>query len=266
MPGHLDGVGMAAKVVSVFPGSVPSHQGVIVVVDADSGALVSIMDAEVITERRTAMTAAIAADALARPDARILAIAGAGSQGHAHLHAFGDLRRWEEIRIVSRTRNKATILASEARSTFGADVSINEFDHFETAVRGADVVALCTHSGDPVIRSDWVATGTHVSSVGSLAELPVDLVETGLLVVDQLGAITDAPPAGAVELQGLDATDAVELGALIVDDVTLARLGRSDPRQITVYKSTGHAVQDIAAAHVVLDAAIEAGVGLVIDS
>ncbi len=256
MPGYLEGVGLAAKIVTVFPGSHPSHQGLVLLADIATGRPLSIMDAEVITERRTAMTAAIAADLLARHDAEVLTIVGAGAQGHAHLHAFGALRKWREVRIVSRTRNSATILAAEARFTFGPEVTINEFDGFEEAVSGADVVALCTHSGDPVIQPSWVGEGAHVSSVGSLAELPMGLVGPGL-VVDQLGAVSASPPAGAVELQGMEMTDVVELGALIAD----RSLGRDSEQQITVYKSTGHAVQDIAAARLVYDAAVERGVG-----
>lgn len=260
MPGHLDGVGMAAKLVSVFPGRNPSHQGVIVVVDPDNGALRSIMDAEVITERRTAMTAAIATGALARTDASVLTIVGSGAQGHAHLAAFGALRDWKEIRIVSRTKNKATVLAAEARFVIGAAVSINEFSQFEPAVRGSHVVALCTHADAPVIEMDWLDPGTHVSSVGSLTELPSGALHHHL-TVDQIGAVTDAPPAGAIELQGIDAADVVELGSLLVD----RSLGRADEGQLTIYKSTGHAVQDIAASHVVLDAAEAAGVGDIIE-
>lgn len=259
MPGYLSDVGMAAKLVSVFAGSDPSHQGVIVVVDPETGALRSIMDAEVITERRTAMTAAIAADALARSDAKVLTIVGSGAQGHAHMASFGGLRSWDEIRVVSRTKNKATVLAAEARFRFGADVRISDFDHFEAALDGADVVALCTHADVPVIETHWVNDGAHVSSVGSLAELPSGLLDNHL-TVDQIGAVTDAPPAGAVELQGLDPSTVVELGSLLADHT----LGRRNTEQITVYKSTGHAVQDIAAGHVVLDAAIAAGVGTMV--
>lgn len=260
MPGALDGVGMAAKLVSVFPGHDPSHQGVIVVVDPDTGTLRSIMDAEVITERRTAMTAAIAADVLARPDAEVLTIVGGGAQGHAHVDAFGGIRPWTQIRVVSRTKNKATVLAAEARFRFGADVTIAEFDDVASAVAGADVVALCTHADTPLIEPSWVDQGTHVSSVGSLTELPSGLLDHHV-TVDQIGAVTDAPPAGAIELQSLDPAAVVELGSLLAD----RSLGRANPEQITVYKSTGHAVQDIAAAHVVLDAAIEAGIGMTID-
>ncbi len=261
MPGYLEGVGLAAKIVTVFPGSQPSHQGLVMLADIATGGPLSIMDAEVITERRTAMTAAIAADLLARHDAEVLVIVGAGAQGHAHVQAFGALRPWREVRVVSRTRNSATVLAAEARFTFGPEVTINEFDGFEEAVRGADVVALCTHADDPVIHPSWVGEGAHVSSVGSLAELPEGLVRRGL-VVDQPGAVTAPPPAGAVELQGMEVTDVVELGALLTDP----SLGRLDERAVTVYKSTGHAVQDIAAARVVFDAAVNANVGTMLVS
>lgn len=128
------------------------------------------------------------------------------------------------------------------------------------AVVGADVVALCTHADAPVIDHTWVGAGAHVSSVGSLAELPDELIEHHL-TVDQIGAVTDAPPAGAIELQGRDPAQVVELGALLAD----RSLGRVTDGQITVYKSTGHAVQDIAASQVVLEQAIASGVGLVVE-
>lgn len=260
MPGHLDDVGLAAKIVTVFPGSKPSHQGLVMLADPSTGRPLAVMDAEVITERRTAMTAAIAADLLARVDATVLTIVGAGAQGRAHVRAFGPLRPWREIRIVSRTRSAASLGAAEARLLFGPGIAIEEFDGFEDPVRDADVVALCTHADDPIIDPSWVGEGTHVSSVGSLAELPSGLVGPGL-VVDQLGAVTAPPPAGAIELQGMDPADVIELGSLIADP----SLGRSSDRQITVYKSTGHAVQDIAAARVVFDEAVAGGLGSLVD-
>ena len=260
MPGHLDDVGLAAKIVTVFPGSKPSHQGLVMLADPSTGRPLAIMDAEVITERRTAMTAAIAADLLARIDATVLTIVGAGAQGHTHVQTFGPLRPWREIRIVSRTRSAARSCAAEARSVFGPGIAIEEFDAVEDAVRGADVVALCTHADDPVIDPSWVGEGTHVSSVGSMAEVPLGLVGPGL-VVDQVGAVTAPPPAGAAELQGMGSADVIELGSLIADP----SLGRGGDQQITVYKSTGHAVQDIAAARVVFDQAIAGGVGALVD-
>ena len=264
MPGYLEDVGLATKLVSVFPGNVdlPSHMGVVVHFDVDTGVPLAIMDAEVMTEDRTAGTAAIAADLLARNDAEVLTIVGAGAQGSAHVAAFGPLRPWTEIRVVSRSQPKAVALAAQARMRFDADVRVvTDFDGFEDAVRGADVVALCTHASEAVIDESWVDPGTHVSSVGSRAELPSGLLGVGPVVVDHLGAVTTAPPAGAEELQEVDPDSVVEVGSLVTDPGR----GRTSADQTTVYKSTGHAVQDIAAARVVYDLAVEANVGTIVE-
>ncbi len=263
MPGYLDGVGLATKIVSIFPGNVglPSHMGVIVYFDVATGMPLALLDAEKITEDRTAMAAAIATDLLARADASVLTIVGAGAQGKAHVEAFGALRDWQEVRVVSRNRNSATVLAAQARTAFTPKVTVANFNGFEEAVRGADVVALCTHAAEAVIDPAWVGPGCHVSSVGSQAELPVGLVGVGPLVVDHLGAVTTEPPAGAAEIQHVLPDSVTELGALIASGDG----GRTGSDQITVYKSTGHAVQDIAAARLVYDLAQASSVGVLID-
>lgn len=258
MPGYLAGVGLAAKLVSIFPDNtdVPSHQGLLALFDDATGTPLAIMDAEVITERRTAMTAAIAADLLARDDAEVLTIVGGGAQAIGHARAFVPLRAWREVRVHNRTQPAAVVVASAA--TEAGVTSARAVDDLSEAVDGADVVALCTHAESAVIDPAVIGPGTHVSSVGSAAELPVELVGAGPLVVDQLGAITTPPPSGAAELQGVDPADAVELGALIAG----AAEGRTTADQITVYKSTGHAVQDLAAAGLVFVRAVAADVGL----
>lgn len=267
MPGFManeQGGLLATKLVAVFPDNsdAPSHQGLIAYFDAATGTPLALLDGEIITEDRTAGCAAIAADLLARPDSEILTIVGAGAQGRAHLAAFGPLRRWSEIRVVSRSQHSAVILGALAREMFAGGITIaDEFDEFEAAVRGADVIALCTHSDEGVINGSWVEAGSHVSSVGSQAELPLSLVGVGLLVVDHLGAVTTAPPAGAAEVQHLDVAEVTELGALIAGEVR----GRSSSSEITVYKSTGHAVQDLAAAQLVYEQALAAGVGTLVN-
>ncbi len=260
MPGYLEGVGLATKLVTIFPGNVeqPSHMGVIVHFDPATGAPLAVMDAEVITEERTAMTAAIAAHRLARSDATVLAVVGAGAQGRAHLRAFSPLRTWREIRITSRTPEHAAQLAAWAHEAIGLGVDV--VDRTDSAVRDADVIALCTHADAPVIDAGAVAAGAHVSSVGSQSELPTELTGIGPLVVDHLGAITTPPPSGASELQHVDPHRAVELGALLS-----GAPGRTDDDQVTVYKSTGHAVQDVAAAALVYDAAVAAGLGTIVE-
>jgi alanine dehydrogenase len=253
MPGYLAGAGLVVKVVSVFPANhgtaVPSHQGLIVVCDEANGTPVAVMDGASITALRTAASAAVAADVLARSDAATLAIIGAGVQGHSHLDAFADLRPWSSIRVASRTQVAAAALA--ARHEIATVAS------FEDAVRGADVICLTTDADEAVIDPEWVAPGAHVSSVGNRAELHPRFTE-GTVFVEWSGAATSAPPAGAVELQGIDVARVVEIG-----NVLLRRHpGREHADEVTVYKSTGHAIEDAAAARLVLDSALESGAGL----
>jgi ornithine cyclodeaminase/alanine dehydrogenase-like protein (mu-crystallin family) len=134
---------------------------------------------------------------------------------------------------------------------------VGDYANFEEAVRGSGVVALTTHAATGVIDAAWVDAGCHVSSVGSSAELPGELVGIGPLIVDHRGAVTTAPPAGAEEIQHVDPDSVIEIGELLAR----TRTGRTSPEEITVYKSTGHAVQDLAAAQLVYQAALLANVG-----
>ena len=244
MPGNVDGLGLGAKLVSVFPGNhggpVPSHQGLITLFDQADGSPLAVMDGAYITAIRTAASAAVAADLAARPDAAVLAIVGAGVQGHAHARTFADIRPWSEVRVASRTTANASALADVA----GARLC----DSFEDAVRGADVVALCTDADRPVIDVDWLSPGVHVSSVGVGREIDeATMTAAHRVIVEWRGAAENAPPAGAHELQGMDPTSLVEVGEIVGGRA----VGRAGDEEITVYKSTGHAVEDIAAATLV---------------
>jgi ornithine cyclodeaminase len=214
------------------------------------------MDGTYVTEARTAGAAALAARLLARHDATILAILGTGAQARAHARAFARVRDWSEIRIAGRDPAKARELAAELGATAASS--------FEEAVRGADVVAATTHSPDPVVRKEWLAPGAHVSSVGATqsgGEVDPAIVADSTLVVETRAALAP-PPAGAAELAGLeDSAVHAELGEL----VSGARPGRTTPLETTLYKSVGVAVQDLAAAALVLAAAQERGTGLTIE-
>jgi len=254
MPGYLDGV-LETKFVSVFPGNhalgLPTHQALIALFDDQTGSPLAVMDGTAITAVRTAAASAVATRTLAREDARVLTVLGAGVQGRSHLDAVGRVRDFAEIRIASRNRENAEALAAE----LGAAV----FDSFEEAVRGADVVCVCTDAGEPVLRREWLGGGEHVTSVGASAEGPeldAATVQAGLLVVESRVAF-EPYPAGAHELQGLDPEAAAELGEVLAG----AREGRTSPEQITVYKSMGHAVEDASAAGLVYRRALELGVG-----
>src|SRR5207248_1666498 len=183
--------------------------------------------------------AALAARLLARSDARVLAILGSGVQARSHARAFAGVREWTEVRIAARDRAKAEALADELGATAA--------ESFEAAVLGADVVAVTTHSAEPVVLAEWVAPGTHVSSVGYNApgsELDPALVRAATIVVESRDSSFAPPPGGAPELANVDRASVAELGEL----VSGSRRGRATPVEITLYKSVGVAVQDLAAA------------------
>jgi alanine dehydrogenase len=258
MPAYLPSAGLGCKLVTLFPGNTdrPTHQAVIMLFDPDTGTPIVLMDGTYVTEARTAAAAALAARLLAREDATVLAILGTGAQARAHVHAFAGVRDWSEIRIAGRDYGKAQALAAEVGAVAAAS--------FEDAVRGADVVAATTHSPEPVVRLEWLAPGTHVSSVGATqsgGEVDPAIVAAATIVVETLAALAP-PPAGASELAGLDESAVhAELGEL----VSGARPGRTTSVETTLYKSVGVAVQDLAAAALVLAAARERGAGLTIE-
>jgi alanine dehydrogenase len=258
MPAYLPSAGLGCKLVTLFPGNTdrPTHQAAIMLFDPETGTPVALLDGTYITEARTAGAAALAARLLAREDAKVLAILGTGAQARAHAHAFARVRDWTEIRIAGRDHAKAQELAAELGATAAAS--------FEDAVRGADVVAATTHSPEAVVRLEWLAPGAHVSSVGATqsgSELDPAIVAAATLVVETRAALAP-PPAGASELAGLDASAVqAELGELVAG----TRPGRTSPDETTLYKSVGVAVQDLAAAALVLAAAQERGVGLTIE-
>jgi alanine dehydrogenase len=257
MAGYVPGVALEVKLVSVFPGNhgheVPSHQALIALFDEKDGTPLALMDGTYITAIRTGGSAAVATRALARQDSGVLAILGAGVQGGSHLETFTHVRDFKEIRVASRDRAKAAALA--ARHPM-ARVAAS----FEEAVRGADVVACCTDAREPVIRREWLKPGAHVSSVGGTfgPELDAQTVAAGKVFVEWRGAATNAPPAGAHELQGLDASAITEIGEVLAG----RKPGRTSDHDITIYKSTGHAVEDAATAALVYARALAEGAGV----
>jgi ornithine cyclodeaminase/alanine dehydrogenase-like protein (mu-crystallin family) len=257
MTGYVPGVALESKLVSVFPDNdhkgLPSHQALIALFDETTGSPIALMDGTYITAIRTGGTAAVAARALARQDARILTILGAGVQGLSHLDTFPRVRDFGEIRIASRSLDHAKALA--ARNPRARAV-----ESFEEAVRGADVVACCTDARDPILRRDWLKPGVHVSSVGGTfgPEVDRDTVEASRVFVEWRGAVTNRPPAGAHELQGLEEESVTEIGEVLAK----RKPGRQTADEITLYKSTGHAVEDAATARLVYDSAQQVGAGV----
>lgn len=257
MPGYVKGVALEAKLVSVFPenhaAGLDSHQALIALFDDRTGTPLAVMDGTFITAIRTGGAAAVAAGALARNDARVLAILGAGAQGRSHLQTLPRVRDFKEIRIASRNPEHAQTLAA-------GDPKARVARTFEEAVTGADVVACCTDAREPVIQRAWLSPGTHVSSVGGTfgPEIDAETVAASRVFVEWRGVVSNAPPAGAHELQGMDPETVTEVGEVLGQ----ARPGRQSAGEITLYKSTGHAAEDAAAARLVYDLALEKKVGV----
>ena len=254
MPGYADGI-LETKLVSVFAGNheigLPSHQATIALFDDETGKPLALMDGTEITAVRTGAASAVATRALARPDARVLAVLGAGVQARSHIDAATRVREFAEVRVASRSAEHARALADEVGGTACAS--------FEEAVAGADVVCACTDAGQPIFAAESLEPGMHVTSVGASRdgpELDPAVMARGLLAVESRVAF-EPYPAGAHELQGLDPNDAVELGEILAG----TREGRTSPEQITIYKSMGHAVEDAAAAGLVYRRALEEGAG-----
>jgi alanine dehydrogenase len=260
MPGVRAGGYMTVKVVTVFEqnyeAGLPSHLATIGLYDRWTGACVAFMDGTYITAIRTAGSAAVSTRLLARDDAKVLTILGAGVQGLNHLRVFPLVRDFEQIRIGSEHYEDAQALADQHPNA-GA------IEDFEQAVRTSDVVALATHSGGAVIAPEWVRPGTHVTSVGykpPRGELPRALLERSSLFVETRMAF-EPPPVGCAELAGLDGAAATELGEIGAG----IRPGRRDRDEITTYKAMGHVIEDIAAAELVYRRAREQAVGRTVE-
>lgn len=266
MPAYLPSArALTTKLVSLFPHNIdrPTHQAVIVAFDPATGAPVALLDGEAITAARTAAASAVATDLLARRDAVVLAILGTGVEARAHLRAVPRVRRFREILVAGRDRAKAEALARESASGVTARAAAS----FEEAVRAADVICATTHSPDPVVRRAWLRDGAHVNSIGyntAGREVDEDTVAGALVVVESRAAALAAPPSGSNDLNwpirdGRITKDHVhaELGEI----VSGSRPGRANDRQITLYKSVGVAVEDAAAAALVLKLARERHIG-----
>ena len=268
MPGFVPSAKvLMSKLVSLFPRNagteLPTHQAVIVVFDSDSGQPVALLDGTAITAIRTGACSALSARLLARPDADVLAILGTGVQARSHAQAMRRVMPIRRIRVAGRDYAKAVALAAELSDTLQADAQAVET--YREALQGAGVACATTHSAEPVIRRSWLTPGVHVTSVGyGGREIDDATVADALVCVESRRSALAPFPSGSNDLlmpirDGVITADHVhaELGELVAG----IKPGRSSPDQITLYKSVGVAVQDAAAAALVLMAARKDGIG-----
>jgi alanine dehydrogenase len=270
MPGYTPSAGaLASKLVTLFPENagtaLPTHQALIAVFDVDNGRPVALLDGTAITAIRTGAGSALATRLLAREDAATIAILGTGVQAGSHARAVTRVRPFDELRVAGRSQAKAEALAEQLAGEL--DLPVRATSSYEEACDGADVVCATTHALEPVVRRGWLAPGVHVTSVGYNTqgrEVDDATIVEALVVVESRAAALAPVPAGSNDLlqpieRGLIGADHVhaEIGELVEG----TRPGRNAPEQITLYKSVGVAVQDGAAAALVVRAARERGAG-----
>ena len=272
MPAFLASAGaLTTKLVSLFPQNtdVATHHAVIACFDPETGVPTALMDGSYITAARTAAGSALATKLLSRSGSAIVSVLGTGVQGHSHALALSRLPGVEVIQVAGRDPAKVAALRNQLSD---AGIRVEAATSIEEAVRSADVVCASTHAAEPVVRRTWLRPGTHVNSVGynmtGLGEVDTDTVRDSVVAVESRDAVLAAPPSGAVELHraidaGVIKPDHIhaDLGELVTGE----RPGRTDDTQLTLYKSVGVAVQDAAAAALVLDAARRRGIGVEIN-
>jgi ornithine cyclodeaminase/alanine dehydrogenase-like protein (mu-crystallin family) len=258
--------GIGVKVITAFPGNrgtaYDSHQGAVLLFEAERGTLQAIVDASEVTAIRTAAVSAVATRALAREEAADLAILGSGVQARTHLEAMLAVRKIRQVRVWSPTAEHRDAFAQREALRLG--VTIQPMASAQSAVSKADLICTVTGARQPVLKGKWIAPGAHVNAVGSsiktARELDTDAVRRARLFVDRReSAVNEAGDFLIPKAEGAIDDDHIrgELG-----DVLLERIpGRESPEDITVFKSLGLAVEDLAAARLIYQSARDRGVG-----
>ena len=242
-----------AKLISVFQQNfargIQSHQGLVVLFDPESGAPVCVLHAGEITAIRTASASAVATDLLARKDARRMTLLGYGEQAATHARAIRKVRSLESIVVWGRSPERADAFAKRMQKELG--VPVTPAPNVQEAVAEADIICTVTAAAEPILKGAWVRSGTHLNLVGSgfagPSEVDSDLVVRSRFIVDSREGVLHqgaeflrAKEAGLVGDEHIVA----EIGQVLAGDIE----GRRSVDEITVYKSLGHVIQDLASA------------------
>lgn len=265
-PGINERTILGAKIITVFPGNhgteFDSHQGAVLLFDPVNGRLAAVLDATPVTTIRTAAVSAVATRLLARETASSLAIIGAGVQAHAHLEAMCAVRPIRTLRVWSRTPANALRLVQTARDRFGVDAAVATSG--EDAVRDAEIVCATTSAREPVLFGEWLSPGAHVNAIGasqaSAREIDTAAVVRSRLYVDRRESALREPGDLLVPLQDGDIEPKHIVGE--IGEVLIGKAeGRRDANEITLFKSLGLAIEDLAASAYVYSQALETGAG-----
>jgi ornithine cyclodeaminase/alanine dehydrogenase-like protein (mu-crystallin family) len=254
MPGAMGAhAAFGAKLISVFHGNfargIPSHQGLVVLFDPESGAPVCVLDAGEITAIRTAAASAVATDVLARTDSRRLALLGYGEQAATHARAISKVRKLESIVVWGRSPERARALAERMQAELALPIAAA--GTVREAVAEADIICTVTSAAEPILKGNWVRPGTHLNLVGSSyagpTEVDNDLVLRSRFIADSReGVLQQGAEFLRAKEAGLIGDEHIvgEIGEVLVGKIE----GRRSAEEITAYKSLGHVVQDLASA------------------
>ncbi len=272
MPSYLGDIkAMGLKVVSVFPHNhgteYDSHQGAVLVFETVHGQLLALMDSSSITAIRTGAVSGVATKLLARADAHTLAILGSGVQAKSHLAAMLQVRPIERVRVWSRNVEHTAHFVEREAKRYG-NVILEAMQTVEAAVEGADVICTTTAAPEPILKGAWIAAGTHINAVGSSVpftrELDTTAVVRAKMFVDRReSTVNEAGDFLFPKREGVISDDHIlgEIGELLLGKIQ----GREAPDEITLFKSLGLAVEDLAAAHYVYRKAVETETGTAIE-
>jgi alanine dehydrogenase len=267
MPAYLEEQDAAGvKIVNVHPGNpkkhgLPTVMAIIVLLEPETGAPIAIMDGTWITNIRTGAGAAVAAKYFARKDSRTVAMLGAGAQARTQLIGLNEVLDIRGVRVNDVIPEKARGYADEMSKKLGLDVK--PVDDTGEAVKGADVIVTVTPVRKPILMNEWVSDGMHINAIGADApgkqELDPQILRRAKIIVDDLEQALHAGEVNVPLSKGLITRDDIraELGEVI----TGKKPGRTSREDITVFDSTGLAVQDIATAWTIYQKAMKMGKG-----
>ena len=269
MPGYLGSPAvLGIKVITLFPDNLgtdfESHQGAVLLFDTDNGQLSAVIDAGEITAVRTAAVSAVATRQLAREDASDLALLGSGTQARTHLEAIALVRDVKRVRVWGRNHERARSFAEVESKRH--NIRVEAVGDAHDAIDGADIICTTTASHEPVLKGEWISPGAHINAVGACIpkarELDTEAVLRSRLFVDRLeSAHHEAGDFLIPRAQGKLGDDHLlgELGDVLVGKTS----GRTSPADITLFKSLGLAVEDLASAQHILKKAAVVGMGTV---
>jgi alanine dehydrogenase len=266
MPAYLEeGEEAGVKVVNVHPGNpdrgLPTVMATILLLDPSTGAPLAFMGGTLITNLRTGAAGAVAAKYLARRDSRVVGMVGAGAQARAQLRGLREVLELERVKVISAHPERTREYAEEVRREYGLEVE--EVREIREAVEGSDVVVTTTPSRQPLVREEWVSEGTHLNAIGADApgkqELDPGLLRRAKVVVDDVEQAVHSGEINVPLSSGLFRREDLygELGEIVAGK----KPGRTSPREITLFDSTGLALQDVAVAWLVYRKALRLGRG-----